>query len=72
MPFREAVSIFFTISLRAVSDAGKSFFRASATNFLTLVRTELLTALFRILRSSLCRWRFSAELLFLSKRNSSI
>jgi hypothetical protein len=72
MPFREAVSIFFTISLRAASDAGTSFFRANTTNFLMLVRTALFAVLFRILRSSLCRWRFSAELLFLAKRNPQI
>jgi hypothetical protein len=36
---------------------------------LALVLTEDLTDLFLSRRSSLCRWRFSAELIFLAKRN---
>ena len=77
MPFRAAVSIFLIISRKAASDAAASavdlsFFCVSTINFLTLVRTELLTALFLILRSSLCRWRFSAELFFLAKRNPQL
>jgi hypothetical protein len=66
------VSSFFTICLRATSDSampdsGMSFLRARSANFLMLVLTALFAALFRILRTSLCRWRFSAELfLFLA------
>jgi len=33
-------------------------------NFFTLVLTALLVVLFLIRLSSLCRWRFSAELIF--------
>jgi hypothetical protein len=36
-------------------------------NFFTLVLTALLVVLFLIRLSSLCRWRFSAELLFFAK-----
>jgi len=67
MPFRDAVSIFLTMSLRAASDEGTSFFCVSAMNFFTLVLTALLAVLFLIRLSSLCRWRFSAELIFFAK-----
>jgi hypothetical protein len=66
MPFRDAVSIFLTMSLSAASDDG-SFFCDSAINFFTLVLTALLVVLFLIRLSSLCRWRFSAELFFFAK-----
>jgi hypothetical protein len=36
-------------------------------NFFTLVLTALLAVLFLIRLSSLCRWRFSAELIFFAK-----
>jgi hypothetical protein len=61
-PFPAAESIFLIISLSADSASLASFFLAKRTNFFALVLTELFTALFRFLRSSLCLCRFSADL----------
>jgi len=77
MPFWAAVSIFFIISFRAASasptPAGlRPDFWAKTTNFFALVLTEVLTALFLILRSSLCRCRFSADECFLAKKTPNI
>jgi hypothetical protein len=70
-PFPAAESIFLIISLRADSASLTSFFLAKRTNFFALVLTELFTALFRFLRSSLCLCRFSADLpLFIKKTPS--
>jgi hypothetical protein len=57
------------MSLRRSSDSPASFLRVESTNFFALVLTELFTALFRILRSSLWRCRFSADLTLLDKNN---
>jgi hypothetical protein len=57
------------MSFKAASASVVSFFRAKSTNFFALVLTELLTALLRRRRSSLCRCRFSAELLLSAKGN---
>jgi hypothetical protein len=69
IPFRAAESSLLIISLSAASASPESFCWTSSVNFLTLVLTEDLTDLFLIRRSSLCRCRFSAELIFLAKRN---
>ena len=70
IPFPAAVSIFFIISLRAASAESRSDLWASTTNFFALVLTADFTALFLSLRSSLCRWRFSADECFLAKKSS--
>jgi hypothetical protein len=67
IPFRAAVSIFLTISRNAASAAATSFFRANAVTVLALVLTALFTALLRMRRSSLCRCRFSADVLLPAK-----
>jgi hypothetical protein len=72
IPLRAAESIFCIISLSAASASPVSFFRAKRTNFFALVLTELLTALLRFRRSSLCRWRFSADLPLYTKNNLQI
>jgi hypothetical protein len=67
IPFLEAESSLAIISLRDEDASSISFFWDAATNRFTLVRTELLTVLLRILRSSLCRCRFSAEEILVAK-----
>jgi hypothetical protein len=67
-PLPEATSNLTIISFKAACEAATSLLSTESMNFLTLVRTALLTALFRSRRSSLCRCRFSAEVRFTAKR----